>query len=140
LPHLDLVAQRGQVILSQRYNKPPFQGNIHAVEGYFYARCTPDNRILIGGGRHLDFKTEKSSEFQTNSLLTAALKEFAENYLLSGDSFEVQYQWSGIMGFADSGHKDYLLGSDGNIHYAVRLSGMGVALSPYVSNELVSDL
>ena len=140
LPQLDLIPQRGQIIVSQPFNKPIFKGNIHAEEGYYYARCTSDNRILIGGARNLDFEGEQTDVFDANIIITTALKSFAEKYLLNSQSFEIQHQWSGIMGFSKTGSKESLVGNFGNIYYSVRLGGMGVALAPLLSKKVINFL
>ncbi len=56
------------VIFSSKINNLEIKGTFHLDEGYYYFRNI-DNRILLGGGRNLDFKSEETSEFGQTELI-----------------------------------------------------------------------
>ena len=53
---------RAQVLITKPIKNLQIKGTFHLDKGYYYFRNI-DNRILFGGGRNLDFKTEETSEF-----------------------------------------------------------------------------
>lgn len=57
IPELDITSGRGQVLITEPIKDLKIKGNFHYNMGYTYFRKI-DNRILLGGGRNLDFKGE----------------------------------------------------------------------------------
>ncbi len=103
------------------------KGTFHYKKGYVYFRNLGDNRMLIGGGRHVAFDEEKTSEFGVNETIKDYLINFSDTVLKLPQGWEIEREWSGIMGFTES--KSYLLEEVGkNSVLAAGLSGMGVAL------------
>ena len=60
-----LEPARGQIIVTKSLKNNPLSGIVHADKGYIYARPL-ENRILIGGARNRDIKTENTFEFDEN--------------------------------------------------------------------------
>lgn len=88
---------RAQVLITKPLSKLPFEGTFHLDRGYYYFRNV-GNRILFGGGRNLDFKTEETDTFGETSVVQEKLKELLKTTILPGHSYEIDYSWSGIMG------------------------------------------
>ncbi|MFN8309707.1 MAG: FAD-binding oxidoreductase, partial [Chitinophagales bacterium] len=72
LPNADIEPGRGQVLITKPLSSLPFKGTFHFDEGYYYFREI-DGRVLFGGGRNLDFETEKTTTFAANPAITAQL-------------------------------------------------------------------
>jgi glycine/D-amino acid oxidase-like deaminating enzyme len=59
LPEVDLYPGRGQVLITEPIEGLNWRGTFHFDKGYYYFR-NYRNRVLFGGGRNLDFKTENT--------------------------------------------------------------------------------
>jgi glycine/D-amino acid oxidase-like deaminating enzyme len=115
----------------------PFKGTFHMDEGYVYFRDL-DDRVLIGGGRNLDFEQETTTEEGRTEGILNYLKELLQNVVLPNRSFDIEYTWSGIMGFGKD--KQPIVAKIAPATYAaVRMNGMGVAIAGSVG-EQVADL
>lgn len=125
---------RGQVLITKPIEDLHIKGAFHINKGYHYFRNI-DNRILIGGGRNLDFKAEETSEFGETALIQDKLEELLKNTILPGKHFEIDRRWSGIMGVGKK-KKPILKQLSGNVYCAVRLGGMGVAIGSLTGREL----
>ncbi len=64
---------RAQVLLTKPIENLMVAGTFHFERGYYYFRNI-DNRILIGGGRNLDFKAEETIEFGVSELVQNRLE------------------------------------------------------------------
>src|SRR5258705_2338681 len=60
LPELKVKPARAQVLITSPIENLPFKGTFHYDEGYYYFRDI-DGRVLLGGGRNLDFMGEETS-------------------------------------------------------------------------------
>jgi gamma-glutamylputrescine oxidase len=136
LPELSLVPGRGQVLVTSPIPNLPIQGAFHYDKGYYYFRNI-DNRILLGGGRNIDFKTEETTTFGLTEVIQSKLTHLLREMLLPNTQYSIDYRWSGIMGFgkeiAPIVKKIY-----GNIYCAVKLQGMGVAIGSLVGEEVAN--
>ena len=103
-------------------------------QGYYYFRNI-DQRILIGGGRNLNFKTESTMEFGQTCLIQSRLESLLRNTIIPKTNFEIDYSWSGIMGIGDK-KKPILKQLSTNVSCGVRLGGMGVAIGASVGKGL----
>ncbi len=139
LPQLQVSPNRSQVLVTKPIPHLPFKGTFHYHQGYFYFRHTPDQRILIGGGRHLDFSTEQTFEFGETNLIQNTLEELLKQMVLPETPFEVDYRWSGIMGLGTE-KKPIIQSVSENVICAVKLGGMGVAIGSLVAEEAVALL
>ncbi|RZL12387.1 MAG: FAD-binding oxidoreductase, partial [Pedobacter sp.] len=62
LPEMNVVPGRGQVVVTSPIKNLKVKGTFHYDKGFYYFRNI-DNRILLGGGRNLDFKAEETTAF-----------------------------------------------------------------------------
>ncbi|WP_411766211.1 NAD(P)/FAD-dependent oxidoreductase [Winogradskyella sp. A3E31] len=129
---------RAQVLITKPIKNLQIKGTFHLDQGYYYFRNI-DNRILLGGGRNLDFKTEETTDFGQTQLIQNKLEELLQDTILPQTDVEIDYRWSGIMGV---GHqKSTIVKQMGdNVYCGVRLGGMGVAIGSLVGKELAELL
>lgn len=125
---------RAQVVITKPIPELAVKGTFHLQEGYYYFRNI-DNRILLGGGRNLDFSAEETSEFGTTKLVQDKLAQILKEVVLPDIPFEIDYAWSGIMGVGEQ-KKPILKLRSKNIACGVRLGGMGVAIGTLVGRQL----
>jgi gamma-glutamylputrescine oxidase len=139
IPELDIVPGRGLVMVTKKLNKTiPWTGSFHYDQGFIYFRNV-DNRILLGGGRNMDFMGEQSTELVINHKIRNYLKEIYSNIIMPGDSPEFEMEWAGIMAFGDS-KTPIVRMVNHRVGIAVRLGGMGVAVGWQTAGELVGLL
>ncbi|MEY2905031.1 MAG: hypothetical protein RJA52_1047 [Bacteroidota bacterium] len=132
-PELDIIGARNQVLVTKPIPNLKIKGSFHFDRGYYYFRDI-DGRILLGGGRNIDFQGESTTEFGTTQIITKALEEFLVNKILMNDRVEVEYWWSGILGIGNE-KKPIIRKLNKNLVLAVRMGGMGVAIGSMVGNE-----
>ncbi|MCJ7467930.1 MAG: FAD-binding oxidoreductase [Maribacter sp.] len=125
---------RAQVLITKPILDLRIKGTFHLEEGYYYFRNI-DNRILLGGGRNLDFKGEETSEFGETEGIQNQLEKMLREIILPKTVFEIESRWSGIMGVGD--HKQPILKQlSKNVYCGVRLGGMGIAIGSAVGRDL----
>ncbi|MEO7315627.1 MAG: FAD-dependent oxidoreductase [Ginsengibacter sp.] len=134
LPEVDIHPGRGQVLITAPIKDLKIKGTFHFDKGYYYFREI-DGRILLGGGRNLDFKTEENTSFELNSLIQQALEEKLSQMIIPGIPFTIEQRWSGIMAFGPNKFPIIRQFSE-NVYGAFRLGGMGVALGSKVAEKL----
>ena len=61
LPELAVTPGRGQILVTEPLPDVSLPGTFHYDHGYAYFRQLPDHRILLGGGRNLDFAAEATA-------------------------------------------------------------------------------
>ncbi|MGZ5196713.1 MAG: NAD(P)/FAD-dependent oxidoreductase [Kaistella sp.] len=137
IPEINLVPVRGQILLTEPIENLQLKGTFHYDEGFYYFRNL-GNRILLGGARNLDFKTEETSVMETTDILQNHLEDFLKSVLLPNQDFRIAYRWSGIMAMGTEKSPVVQKISPRQI-VAVRLSGMGVALAPKIG-EMVAEM
>lgn len=125
---------RAQVLITKPIKDLHIKGTFHLDEGYYYFRNI-NNRILFGGGRNLDFKTEETSEFGETELIQNKLEGLLRTTILPNTKFEIDHRWSGIMGVGNQ-KKAIVKQLSNNVFCGVRLGGMGVAIGSLVGKEL----
>lgn len=125
---------RAQVLVTKPIKGLKIKGTFHLDKGYYYFRNI-DNRILFGGGRHLDFKTEETTEFAQTKLVKDKLNELLKTVILPNQDVKVYHYWSGIMGVG-SQKKPIVKQLSNNVFCGVRLGGMGIAIGSLVGKEL----
>ena len=133
----DVQPARAQVLITKPLNDLHIQGTFHLDCGYYYFRNI-DNRILLGGGRNLDFKTETTTEFSQTQQIQNALEALLKHTILPGRDFEIEHRWSGIMGVG-SQKKPIVKQLSNRVFCGVRMGGMGVAIGSLIGKE-VADL
>ena len=129
---------RAQVLITKPIKNLHIKGTFHLDQGYYYFRNI-ENRILFGGGRNLDFKTEETSIFGQTSLIQNELEHLLETTILPNTDFEIDHRWSGIMGVGQQ-KKPIIKQLGNNTYCGVRLGGMGVAIGSLVGKELADLL
>ncbi|GHA46946.1 FAD-dependent oxidoreductase [Salinimicrobium marinum] len=125
---------RAQILITKPIADLKIKGTFHLDKGFYYFRNI-DDRILLGGGRNLDIKTEETTEMAETTLIQNRLDELLKTTILPHADFEVDRRWSGIMGV---GHqkKPVVEQVSENIFCGVRLAGMGIAIGSLVGKEL----
>ena len=125
---------RAQVIITKPISNLHIKGTFHLDKGYYYFRNI-DNRILFGGGRNLDFKSEETVEFGQTKIIQNSLINILKETILPNIPFEIEHSWSGIMGVGNQ-KKAIVKPISNNVFCGVRLGGMGVAIGSLVGKEL----
>lgn len=125
---------RAQVLITEPIHNLDIKGTFHLDRGYYYYRNI-DNRILLGGGRNLDFEGETTTEFGNTKIIQNKLEELLKDVILPNQNFQIEHRWSGIMGIGNSKNPVVAQLSE-NVFCGVRLGGMGVAIGSLIGTEL----
>jgi len=125
---------RAQVLITKPIKNLSIKGTFHLDKGYYYFRNI-DDRILFGGGRNLDFKTEQTSEFGETEIIQNELEKILKETILPTINFEIEHRWSGIMGVGNQ-KKAIVKQLSNHVYCGVRLGGMGVAIGSLIGKEL----
>jgi gamma-glutamylputrescine oxidase len=133
-PELKVVPGRGQVLVTKPVPGLKLKGTYHFNEGYYYFRNI-DGRVLFGGGRNLDFEAEATWEFGHTEKVKQQLTNYLNEVILPCQNTEIDYWWSGIMGFGEE-LSPIVKQLQPGIFCAVRCNGMGVAMGSLVGEEV----
>lgn len=133
LPELQVEPGRAQVLVTEPIPDLKIKGSFHYDKGYYYFRNV-GNRLLFGGGRNLDFATEKTTTFGLTPLVQNKLEELLRDVILPGQQPKIEQRWSGIMGLGPTKTTIVKKISKG-LYCAVRMGGMGVAIGTLVGEE-----
>jgi glycine/D-amino acid oxidase-like deaminating enzyme len=137
-PELAIMPARGQVLLSPSMGNNSLRGTFHFDEGFYYFRNV-GNRLLIGGGRNVDFEGEATLELGQSSVVVKALNDFIMQHLPKVAALinEQGWQhWSGIMAITLNKLPLFKVINAG-CYAAMACNGMGVALTP-IHAEMVA--
>ena len=137
-PSLEISPGRGLVILTEPISNLKLDGSFHYQEGFYYFRNIK-NRILLGGGRSLDLKTENTSSFGINPKIKSQLKDDLQNFIYPKQKVSLAMEWSGIMAFGED-KMPIIKKYQKNIALGVKLGGMGVAIGSQVGKKLANLL
>lgn len=137
-PDMDVEPARAQVVVTSPIKDLKLKGIFHLDAGYYYFRNI-GNRVLLGGGRNLDFKAENTTELKNTELIINQLKKMLSENILPNSSFEIEHQWAGTMGVGKA-KSPIIEQVDDNIYCGIRLGGMGVAIGSLVGKELAEKL
>jgi glycine/D-amino acid oxidase-like deaminating enzyme len=125
---------RSQVLITEPISNLDIKGCFHLDQGYYYFRNIND-RILLGGGRNLDFETESTSELGLTEIVQNKLENLLKEVILPNQKIEIAHRWSGIMGLGNS--KNPIVSQlSQNVYCGVKLGGMGVAIGNIIGQEL----
>lgn len=130
----DIHPARAQVLVTSPIADLKIRGSFHYDAGYFYFRNI-GNRILLGGGRNINFKSETTDKFETTNEIMSSLEQLLKNVILPHKKFSIDQRWSGIMGVGKTKNPIVKKLSD-RISIGARLGGMGVALGSEVAEKL----
>ena len=139
-PALAVNPARGYVFVTNELSRMPWKGTFHYDRGYIYFRNI-GNRLLLGGARNIDSDSEATDQFGINEKIKGYLSHFVNDKLNIDEDWQIEYEWSGIMGFTDS-KTPILKKLDDHRYVAAGLSGMGVAIGTKIGKEaaaLLSD-
>jgi glycine/D-amino acid oxidase-like deaminating enzyme len=137
-PDEDVTPGRGQVLITQPIDGLKFKGVYHFDKGYYYFREI-DGRVLLGGGRNLDFKGETTTALELSDRIQLDLEAKLQEIILPDTHFQIAQRWSGIMAFGATKQPVVKAFSD-KIFGAFRLGGMGVALGSEVAMQLADKI
>tara|TARA_R110001583_G_scaffold2740_9_gene19309 strand:- start:251 stop:1369 length:1119 start_codon:yes stop_codon:yes gene_type:complete len=129
---------RAQVLITKPIENLSIKGTFHLDEGYYYFRNI-DNRILLGGGRNLDFQGEETTTFGETTLIQNRLEEILRTIILPNTPMGIDLRWSGIMGMGNQ-KKPIVKQLANNVYCGVRMGGMGIAIGSLVGKELANLL
>jgi len=130
----DVNPARAQVLITKPIHNLELKGTFHYQQGYYYFRNI-DNRILLGGGRNLNFEGETTTSFEQTDQIKNALIDLLHNVITPNQPVEIEHFWSGIMGVGKT-KKPIIKLIHPNIAVGVRLGGMGVAIGSLVGKEI----
>ncbi|HYK76855.1 MAG TPA: FAD-dependent oxidoreductase [Daejeonella sp.] len=136
-PELDVVPGRGQVLITKPIPDLKIQGTFHYDKGYYYFRNI-HNRILLGGGRNLDFAAEETTLPGVTHQIQTKLEKLLSEVILPGYAPQIEQRWSGVMAFGNTLHP-IIKELEPHVFCAVRCNGMGVAMGS-LTGEKVADL
>ena len=136
LPDVDVTPGRGQVLITKPIEGLKLKGVFHFDRGYYYFREL-HGRVLLGGGRNLDFAGETTTNFNLNTLIQQDLEEKLRTLILPNTPFEIDMRWTGIMAFGQT--KQPIIQSFNNrVFGAFRMGGMGVAIGSEAAAQMVA--
>ncbi|MFP8487659.1 NAD(P)/FAD-dependent oxidoreductase [Gracilimonas sp. Q87] len=139
LSDIEIKPGRGFVFVTKPIFDLKWTGTYHFDAGYYYFRGVDNNRFLLGGARSYDIDVETTTEFGTNERIKNHLLKFANSVLKLPAGWEIDTEWSGIMGFTPTKSPILKSISDGVLLVA-GLSGMGIALGMQLGKEAVEEL
>ena len=134
LTNAAVIPARAQVLITEPIADLVIKGTFHLDKGYYYFRNI-GNRILLGGGRNLDFEAENTTVFGHTEIVQKKLEQLLKEVILPNQKFKIAHRWSGIMGIGARKNPIISQLSD-NVYCGVRLGGMGVAIGSLVGTEL----
>jgi glycine/D-amino acid oxidase-like deaminating enzyme len=137
IPELDVTPGRGQVLITEPIKDLKIKGAFHYNKGYTYFRNI-DDRILLGGGRDLDFKGEETHEQGVTPIIQNELEKLLYETIIPGQKPKIEYRWSGVMGFGKD-LKPIVKQISPGVFCAVRCNGMGIAIGSLLG-EQVADM
>lgn len=139
-PEIDIVPARGQVLLTSPIEGLPWSGTFHSDEGFYYFRNL-GNRVLLGGARNKAFEEETTTDLTTSDFVQSHLESYLSNTVLPNyrGQYSIEHRWAGIMAMGSEKLPIVKQLEDG-VYCAVRMSGMGVALAPVVSQQIAKEM
>lgn len=133
LPEYPVSPARAQVLITAPIKGLKLKGAFHYDKGYYYFRNI-GKRVLLGGGRNLDFKAEETDEFGLTPIVQTKLESLLKEVILPGTDFSIENRWSGIMGVGPE-KTTIVKEVEKNVFCSVRMGGMGVAIGSLVGEE-----
>lgn len=130
---IDVRPARAQVLITKPIAGLKLHGCFHIEQGYYYFRNV-GNRILLGGGRNLNFAAEETYTDGLTEVVQNRLDEMLATIVAPGVEQEVDQRWSGFMAMGEK--KSYLIERKApGMVIAVRCGGMGVAIGSLAGKE-----
>lgn len=138
IPELNVEPARAQVLVTSIIDGMELNGTFHYDKGYNYFRNI-DGRILLGGGRNLDFDGETTTEMEVTEKIQSHLENMLREIIIPDKKFTIDYRWSGIMGVGKE-KKPIIRPVGKNVFVAVRMGGMGVAIGSKIGEKAAEML
>ncbi len=135
LSGIDIIPNRGQVLITNPIPGLLLKGTFHFDKGYYYFRNL-GNRLLIGGARNTAFDEENTETMQTSPAIQQALESFIKEHLLPDTTYTIADRWSGIMAMGTEKYP-VVKAITNHVFCCVRMNGIGVALAPVVAKQVV---
>ena len=136
---VEIKPGRGYVFITKPIANFKWNGTFHFNKGYIYFRNLGPDRLLIGGGRNVSHDAETTEKFGINENIKSFLIDFVNSVLKLPEGWEIEREWSGIMGFTES--KSPSLEKVGDKTWQVAgLSGMGVALGMALGKKAAEQI
>ncbi|NGP77433.1 FAD-binding oxidoreductase [Balneolaceae bacterium YR4-1] len=136
LPEVKVEPARGFVFVTNELEEMSWKGTFHHDRGYIYFRNI-SNRLLMGGARNIATIQETTDQFGVNEKIKDHLIKFSKDVLGLGKQWQIESEWSGIMGFTES-KTPILERLDDHRFVAAGLSGMGVAIGTKIGSLAAS--
>jgi len=133
---LDVIPGRGQVLITEPIKGLKLKGSFHYNRGYTYFRNI-DDRILLGGGRDLDFTGEQTLEPGITDIIQNSLEKLLFETILPEQNVKIEHRWSGVMGFGKE-LKPIVKKIRPRLYCAVRCNGMGVAMGSLLGEQVAN--
>jgi gamma-glutamylputrescine oxidase len=134
LPALPVQPARAQVLITHPIPQLKLKGSFHYTSGYYYFRNI-GNRVLLGGGRNLDFSAEETAQFGLTPLVQNKLDALLRQMILPYTDYSIDMRWSGIMGLGAE-KTSIVKAISNNIFCAVRMGGMGISIGSLIGEEV----
>ncbi len=134
LPEIKVKPARGYVMVTNELNDLKWKGTFHYDEGFVYFRNIGD-RLLLGGARNRDLESEETTTFDVNPAIKEWLIKFADETLKLEPGWKADYEWTGIMGFAETKNPVVRKIND-HLYVASGLGGMGVAIGMELGRQV----
>lgn len=125
---------RGQVLVTKPIEGLQLRGSFHYDEGYYYFRNL-GKRVLLGGGRNLDFAAEATTSHDVTPQIQESLEKLLRTVIIPGHAnVEIDYRWAGTMAFTED-KKPFVGKIKPHTIVAFGCNGMGVALSSTIATN-----
>ncbi|MBI1266214.1 MAG: FAD-dependent oxidoreductase [Cryomorphaceae bacterium] len=131
---LDVLPARNLVLVTTPIDDLPFSGTFHLNEGYFYFRNV-GNRVLIGGGRHLDHHWKEEPYGNVPPFIEQELVRLLKEQIIPNHDFQIEHAWIGYLGIG--GERTPIVEKlSPHVFCGVRMGGMGVAIGSKIGEML----
>jgi gamma-glutamylputrescine oxidase len=136
LPEAEIIPARGQVLLTSPIKNLPWKGTFHSDEGFYYFRNL-GNKVLLGGARNKAFEDETTTDMNTSGFIQSHLEKYLDEVVVPDfkGQYTIENRWAGIMAMG-SEKMPIVREVQPNVFCCIRMSGMGVALAPIVSQQV----
>jgi gamma-glutamylputrescine oxidase len=133
LQGLDIIPARGQVLVTDPIPGLSLKGTFHFDQGFYYFRHLGD-RVLLGGARNQAIEAETSTELQVTDTIQHSLETFLGQHVTQAKGIGISHRWAGVMAMGKE-KKPIIEALSPRVFCAVRMSGVGVAISPLVGQK-----
>lgn len=129
-----ITAGRGQVLVTAPVQGLSLRGSFHLDEGYYYFREL-DGRVLLGGGRNLDFAGETTTSHDVTDRIQHALEDLLRTVILpTHHDVAIEHRWAGTMAFTEN-KQPVVAYAQPRVLVAFGCNGMGIALGSSIGQE-----